>query len=158
MHTQFRLEPNVPERNYCVSRGVSILPQLPIKFRSLLRPIVPYKGKSKARLFSAIPAQKSRGCLTKPGLMKSLRDTSRTRHVLLRVTNKAHFTFSLIRPVTCTWNFISGGLKTMCFITFSNFSRFSPDSQMGERDSLCVRACTVFTVFTGARQRYLIAF
>jgi hypothetical protein len=68
MHTQFRLEPNVPERNYCVSRGVSILPLLPIKFRNLLRPNVPYKGKSKARLFSVIPAQKSRGCLTSQAL------------------------------------------------------------------------------------------
>jgi len=111
MHTQFRLEPNVPERNYCVSRGVSIHPQLPITLRGLLRPNVPYKGKSKARLFSATPVQKIRGYLTS----EALRHLSETRHVLLEVTNKACFTFPLIRSVTSTCNFISGSLKTSIF-------------------------------------------
>jgi hypothetical protein len=49
IHKQFRFAPNFPEHNYCVSHGLSILPQLQIKFRVLLRPNVPIRGATRWR-------------------------------------------------------------------------------------------------------------
>jgi len=77
-----------------------------------LRPNVPYKCNSKASLFSVKPAQKSRGVLQARSYEISQRHV-RTRHVLLRLTNTASFTFSLIRSVTCTCHFISASLKIL---------------------------------------------